>query len=336
MKFQSHLGIDIGTQHVRLVQLALSGAKFRVVALGQVDLPKVAEAAQPDAARTEAIKKLVKETGASSRQVAVSLPEAQVYTRIVEMPRLSEEDLGQAVRWQAEQYLPVPLSEVVLKHQVISAEDKMKVLLVAAPIKLLNSYTTLLGNAGLETVAAETEVLAISRSVVGAQTDAPATMLVHLGAEATTIGVIENGELVLVQAVSSGGDALSRTISGALGLEIAQAEEYKKAYGLDETKLEGKIVGAIRPAVDLLLAEVKRTLSYAQTHGVSGAIKRVVLTGGTAKLSGLVSYFALNLDLEVQLADPFAQGLLSPRQKQDLGDDSPTYATAVGLAEKLT
>ncbi|MCL4397487.1 type IV pilus assembly protein PilM [Patescibacteria group bacterium] len=345
MKFQSHIGLDIGSQGIKLVQLSVSGPdKFSLSAIGQINTPPVgANQVEANEAKVETIKKLLHDSHAGSRQAVISLPESQVYTRVIEMPRMSEAELAQAIRWQAEQYIPVPLSDVVLKHQLLSGSDesdspdaKCNVLLIAAPNLLLNSYVSLLSRAGLETVAIETEILAVARALVGADAFSPTSLLVHMGAETTTLSIISRGNLSLTQSISTGGMAISRAVASSLGLEINQAEEYKRSYGMDETKLEGKVVTAIKPMIDLVLAEIKKVLAFYETHGFKDPVKRVVLSGGTALLPGLVGYLSVNLEVEVQVGNPFLSVNLSDKQRQELGENGPLYATAVGLAQKQT
>lgn len=332
MKWQPHLGLDIGTKTVKLVQLAeIGGGKFNLVALGQADTPP------ENQDRAKIISQLIKDTKATTKQAVISLSESEVFTRMIEMPQLLEPELTQAIRWQAEQYVPVPLQEVVLKHQVLSQENnKMNVLLVAAPSKILNESVSLLSSAGLETIAIETEILAVARALVGADEHSPTTLLVHLGSETTTLSALARGDLTLTQAVATGGSAIARAVAAELGLDISQAEEYKRSYGLDETKLEGKVVAAIKPIVQLILAEIKRVLTFYETRGGGEPIKRIVLTGGTALLPGLVQFFTKNLNLEVQVGDPFLTINLNDQQRREIAENGPLFATAIGLAMKLT
>lgn len=340
MKFQDHLGLDIGSSSVRLVQLTPAKEnRFTLLSYGEIAIPVAVgpDQAEADAKMTEAIKKLLAETKVTSRRVVVGLPESQVYTRVIEMPVLAEPDLTQAIHWQAEQYIPVPLSDVVLKHQVLSQNEngKMSVLLLAAPNNLLNRYTFFLSQAGLETMAIETEILAVARAIVGLDAPSPATLLVNIGSASTTLAIVSDGNLILTQSVPTGGEAITRTISSNLGLEFNQAEQYKKAYGLDATKIEGKVATTIKPVINLIVAEVKRALAYFDTRGEGKAIKRVVLSGGSAGLPDLVPYLSLSLNLEVQLGDPLSAVVFtSESQKQEMGEKAPSFAAAIGLAMK--
>lgn len=340
MKWQKHIGLDIGSSTIKLVELAPAGERFRLQAFGQTDTPLAQDQPGWDQARVKAIKDLVNDSKASTRLAAISLPESLVYTRVVEMPAMAEPELTSTIRFQAEQYIPVPLTDVVLKHQVLSLPDagapgsKMSVLLVAAPNDVLSRYTMLLSNAGLELVAVETEILAVARAIIGLGSASLVTLLVHLGAESTILAVFTDGLLVLAQSINTGGAAIVRSVSSQLSLEYKQAEEYVKSYGLDQTKLDGKVAVAVKPIIELIINEVKRVIAFHQTRETAGPIKRVVLTGGMALLPGLIQHFTENIDLEVQLGNAFSGVDLTPIQVKEIGECSAQFATSVGLALK--
>lgn len=341
MKWQDHIGLDIGSSTIKLVQLApVSAGRFRLVALGQVATPVVEDQREWDQARSKVIKDLVGDTKASTKATVISLPESLVYTRVIEMPVLAEPELSSTIRFQAEQYIPVPLADVVLKHQVLAMPEagtpgsKMSVLLIAAPNDVLSRYTLLLSNAGLEVVAVETEILAVARAIISLETSPLVTMLVHLGAESTTISVFKDGLLVLAQSINTGGAAVVRSVATQLSLDNKQAEEYVKFYGFDQSKLEGKVAAAVKPIIELIIGEVKRAMAFYQTRETTQPLKRVVLTGGLALLPGLVQHFTESIGLEVQLGNSFANVELTPLQEKEIGESGPLFAASVGLALK--
>ncbi|MBI4099755.1 type IV pilus assembly protein PilM [Candidatus Microgenomates bacterium] len=345
MKWQSHIGLDIGLTSVKLVQLEpVDDKKFKLVSLGQVEAPKFENQLQWTASRVEVIKALVKGSHVSSRQVALSLPESQVYTRVVDMPFLEEPELSQAISWQAEQYIPIPLSDVVLKHQVLSLPEqgvpgaKMSVLLLAAPNEVLNNYMSVCLSAGLDVVAVETEVLAVIRALTFGIPAFPPSLLVHIGAETTTFCIYREGMLALTQSVGTGAVAITRAIGTELELDGAQAEQYKRSYGLDSSKLDGKVAAAAKPVVEYILAEGKRVLGAYESRDTSNRepVRRVVLSGGGSILPGIVPYITGSMGLEVQLGDPWFAVNLTDNQKLEIGETAPIFSVGVGLAMKIT
>jgi type IV pilus assembly protein PilM len=146
MKFQKHFGLDIGTTSIKLVQLDDAGkGTFKLVTKGMVAVPEKSDTQEKnDLAVIEAIKTVAREAKVTVKQTVISLPESQVYTRVIEMPYLEEPELSAAIKWQSEQFLPVPVDEVVQRHQVISTPITSK---PAFPTKAILALTRLIGAA---------------------------------------------------------------------------------------------------------------------------------------------------------------------------------------------
>jgi len=332
-------GLDIGSYSIKAVQLRKIQDKYQLVALGSAPSTSKGLASEAESdltALAENIKKLYQEAKVTTKNVISALPEDQVFTRVITLPKLSEEELTSALKWETEQYVPIPLSEVTLAHQVIGettqdTRQKTEVLLVAAPNRLIDKLLKVLKTAGLNPVSLETEILAMSRSLVAP--DSEATLLVDLGARATDIAIVEKGQVVFTRSISTAGEALTRAVAGALGLEAGQAEEYKKAYGVDPGKLEGKVSQAIEPILEVIVKEMEQAIQFYQQEKEK-TVKRIVLTGGTAILPEVITLLAKKLTFETQIGDPFSRvvedSLLAKMPKNDL----PFYAVAVGLAMK--
>lgn len=333
-------GLDIGSHNIKIVQLKREESKYQLISLGSA--PSTAKGLASDAdsdltALASVIKKLHQEAKIGTKNVVAALTEDQVFTRVITLPKLSEEELNSALKWEAEQYVPLPLAEVNLAHQIVretkdDAKDKIEVLLVAAPKRLTDKLLKVLKTAGLNPVSLETEILAIARSLVAPGSEP--TLLVDLGAKATDIAIVENQEVIFTRSIMTAGEALTRAIATELGMEITQAEEYKKAYGADPGQLEGKVSKAIEPILGLMIKEMEQAMQFYQSEQKEKVIKRIVLTGGTAVLPEVVSLVAKKLSVEVQIGNPFERvaesSLLAKVPKNDL----PFYAVAVGLAMK--
>jgi type IV pilus assembly protein PilM len=332
------LGLDIGSHTIKLVQLDKQGRGYSLEAIALTPSPPKWISSDADSdleALTIAIKKLFMESRASVRTVNVSLAESQIFSRVVEMPSLSEAELKSAIKWEAEQYVPMPLKDVQLDYAILSTGNKMEkaeVLLVAAPLTLIEKYKKVLEMAGLQPVSMEPEIVAISRALVG--DSKMTTMIINLGAATTDISIVKNGNLAFTRSISTGGEALARAVAQEMGFEISQAEEYKRTYGLEENILEGKILAAVKPIFDTVIEEVKRSLNFFQGRYPEDRIKIVSLCGGTAKLPGLVVYLTQNLGVETQVGNPWLNVSRDNRAYPNLEQEGPIFAVAAGLAMK--
>ncbi len=154
----------------------------------------------------------------------------------------------------------------------------------------------------------------------------------HLGASSTDFAVVSKGVILMTRSVAAGGLSITRSISQFLNFELTQAEEYKKIYGLQEDQLGGKIFQTIQPLVNMIISETARIIQSFQIKNPQNPIKRIVLSGGGAKMPGAVLYFANKLGLEIQEADPWFSVQKNPSMADKLIDTAPFYTIAVGLA----
>lgn len=336
------LGLDIGSHTIKIVQLEKKDKGFILKASSLVPTPPkglVSEAKIDLETVGIAIKKLWTDIKVNNRRVNLSLPESQIFSRVIEMPPLNEEEMASAIKWEGEQYIPMPLSEVKIDFAILTPEekigkDKIEVLLVAAPIGLIQKYRSVTEAAGLDLVSLEPEIIAVSRSLVG-KSPTP-TLLINFGAATTDLSIVRNGFLGFTRSIGTGGEALARAVAREMGFELSQAEEYKRTYGLEEDKLEGKILQAIKPIFDTVVEEIKRALLFDQGKHAEEPIKVISLCGGTAKLPGLITYLTQNLGIETQIGNPWTNVEKDIKIYPQIEEEGPVYAVAVGLAMKET
>ena len=335
----SIIGLDIGSHSIKLIEIERRKQDAVLVAAGSLPTPPKAlsSVTQEDIEGIAVVvNKLWKDTGAKTKNVNIALPESQVFTRVIEVPELSSRELTSAIKWEAEQYIPMPLDQVTVDFTILqTAKDtgtnKMEVLLVASPKTLVEKYVTILEYADLIPVAVETEIIAASRALIRSTTSVKNVMIVSLGAQTTDLAIVRNGILAFTRSISAGGEALSRAVAQSFGFELSQAEEFKKTYGLEKNKLEGKIVTATKPIMDTILAEIKRAAAYFQEKHREEQLGVIILSGGTARVPGMVVYMAENLGIEVQLANPWF-GLIRDERFRVLDNEGPVFSVAVGLA----
>lgn len=333
------IGLDIGSHSIKLVEIAKSGNSLTLLAAGSVPTPPNALNSNNPAdvkAVAETIKKLMREAGAKSGTVNIALPESQVFTRIIEVPELSTRELTSAIKWEAEQYIPLPLDKVTVDFTVLrtareTGTNKMEVLLVASPKVIVEKYLAILDLVDVSVEAIETEIIATSRALSRSLTNIKTAMVVSIGAQTSDIAILRSGALAFTRSIAAGGIALSRALSQGLGFEMLQAEEFKKTYGLEKDKLEGKIVSLTKPIMDTIIGEITRAGAYYQEKFKNEEVKVVFLCGGTARLPGLVVYMAQSLGWEVQIANPWIGINRDPRFRV-LDNEGAVFTVAVGLA----
>ncbi len=330
-------GLDIGRSYIKTVEVKLSGSKKILVAassiLAPVDAMKT-EAGDDLKKISEAIKNCVKSAKIDTDKCVVSIIESQAVSRLIEMPNLTDKELTSAISWEADQYIPLPIKDVNLHYQVIlrpppGSQDKMRVLLVAAPKRVITKYEEIVRRAGLMLMALETESSALSRMLTKA--GEPAALVVSFGGSSTEIVLAKEGNVLFSRSVASGGKALSRAIMTEFNFSEKQAEEYKMTYGILEDKLSGKIALVLRPIMDILITEILKALEFSRTHLGAVQVGRIMICGGGAYLPGLGEYMTEKTSMEVLLADPWEsfskEGLI-----MKIPGQGGFYCVATGLA----
>lgn len=332
------VGLDIGTRTIKIVELEKSGAGYSLLASGIVAVSGMTtDKLQDDkeiASIGQVIRKLHKEAGVSSKDVAISLPEPLVFTRTIKFPLLTDNEISSAVKWEAEQYIPIPINEAIIQHTVLERNEKASppevvVLLVAAPRTVVDKYIKLTQAAGLNPVAVETELMSLTRALAPVDRT---ILLIDFGAGSTDIAIARNGLLSFSRSIPMAGEAFTRAVSQGLGVSAAQAEEYKKAYGLTANRLEGKIRAALDPVLNMVADEIKKAINYYQTEEKGEAPSGIIISGGTSGMPEMISMLTKKIGIEVLIANPFAKVSIDQPTLQKLAPYAPLYAVSVGLA----
>jgi type IV pilus assembly protein PilM len=332
------VGLDIGSRSIKVVELINEGGRPALKSAGAIgysgDPPDKLEDEKALAAIANIIKKLFHDAKITSKEVAVSIPDSLAFSRVLKFPLLNDQEIASAVKWEAEEYIPIPINEAVVEHQILERLEvgnppQVLVLLIAVQRSLIEKYVKLLALAGLHASGVETELISLARSVGPTDTTA---IVVDFGARSTDIGIIKQGQLVLARSMAMAGDAFTRAVAQAMGVQDSQAEEYKRSYGLDPAALEGKVGRALSPTFKVVIEEIKKAVHFYELDSRGDKPSSLVLTGGTAGLPGVIPAFANSLGLEVTMGDPFRNIKVDAPAMKSLSGYQPLYPVSVGLA----
>lgn len=323
-------GLDIGSSQVKVMQVGKNNQGLTLERFSQVKTDRKNQA--------QAIKQAIKEAGIKGTAEAnVSLAESEVFTKIIDTPMLSATELASSIQYEAEQYIPVALSEVELSHQVLSThegsnEKMMRVLLIAVPKLKINSLLNIIDKAELIPRSLETELFSVKR-IVG--NESKIQILVSCGYKSTDLMILNKGVPVFTFSINVGGLALTKSLMNELSLSVDQAEEYKKTYGMMTDLLEGKVAQILTPVIDEIISQINKAMMFLQQQGFNKLPEEIVLAGGGAMLPGMSSYLASKLNMEVAVGDPFSKFVKDDGFKKMVTQASnPQLITVTGLAVK--
>lgn len=305
-------GLDIGTLTIKALSLKRSGNSYQIESMGVgPSSAKGIYSESPEDMKlfADAVRDVLSKANIKKKEVNIALPESQVYTKIIEMPNLTDKELAAALKYEMEQYVPLPLDQVLTDWQVLgpsTSEGKTtRVLLIAASKNLISKYETVMEELGISVSTIETETLSVHRALYPLIKNQGASMIVHIGSSTTNIAIVENGELIMVFSLDRGGQAITRAISLDLAIDLRQAEAYKRAYGLNKDTFEGKIGKSLFPILESILGDIKKTILLYKQKSPNQQITQVVMSGGGSQLPGIDKYFANQLNIQVVLGSAF-------------------------------
>jgi type IV pilus assembly protein PilM len=288
----------------------------------KLDMQKVAQIVQ----------QLVRSSKVSTKNVITALPGSAVFSTVIKMPPMSQAELTSAVKYQAEQNIPLKVEDVRIDWQVIrkNAETgESAVMVVAAPKVKVNRTMELFNMAELDVVYLETTPIATARAL--ANSSDPLFMIVDVGGSKTELTIVENGVVSHVRTMPSAGYAMTRSIAQNLGLDAAQADQFKLKFGLSQDKLEGQVLKSMRPILGTVTDEIQRSIKFYQEQYGSN-VGRIVLTGGSSRMPELASYLKAILNIEVSYGNPWSKVVFQPELTEKLNGNAAEFACAVGLA----
>lgn len=344
------LGIDIGHNSVKAVQLQKSSRnKTSVVGYGYT---KFDESAVKDGklidyeSLAKAIHPLLTELivgGVTTNRVGLALPSSKTFARVLTLPDMSEEDLEEAVRLEAEQYIPKPLEEIYIDYEVrkINPSGKksdegnkpeLEVMMVAAPRDLVKSYLDLFDLLGLEVEFMETTLASNVRAVTHAHPPEKATLIADFGSRSSDLSIYDANTIRVTGTTNHGGESVTDALVKGMNLTPRQAYAIKSRYGLKKSKYKKDIDKLLKPMLDELVSEIKKMMHYYSTRAKEGEkIDELMLVGGGANLPGIDTLLKKETKLNVSVCNPWDNIDFSNLQKPH-PIETTLYTTSLGLA----
>jgi type IV pilus assembly protein PilM len=332
-------GLDIGTTAARLAQLKGSGANKSLVKYAYVPLDtKVAmsdsKADQQKLAKI--IEQLVKQSGVTTKQVAVGIPSNRVFTTVADVDRLPKAELAKAIPYQADSLIPTPLAESKIDWALIgdSPADKTKqeILLTSVPNNFVEQRLDILESVGLDVIAFEPDNLALARSLASPETTPQ--LILDMGSMSSDLVIVMNGMPHLTRSIPTGVDAVLKAAKENLNVDDKQAQQFVFKFGLSKEKLEGQVYSAISTSVDILISEIEKSIKFFSTRYNSAKVERIVVTGGASIIPEFPLYLANKLGLNIEIGNAWRNVSYAKDRENELMAISNQFGVVLGLAER--
>lgn len=334
-------GLDIGTDAVRLVQLRGKGPLKSLVkyAYVPVDYKLVMSDAKADQLKLqEVLKQLINESNLTTKNAAVSLPSSKVFTTVIDIDKLSPSELDKTIKYQADTFIPTPVSDSKIDWQILGPspkeKNKVEVLISSVTNEFVESRLEMLEAVGIEVIAFEPESVALSRAIMPADATAP-QMVLGMGDKTTDLIIIMGGAPRLIRALPSGSDTIVRAAMQNLSVDEKQARQFVTKFGLSKDKLDGQVYHAIIGSIELLMGEVEKSIKFFQTRYGETPLERIIVTGDAASLPELPLYIANKYGISVEIGNAWRNVAFPPERQNELLALSARFGVAAGLAERM-
>ena len=353
------IAIDIGSALIKLMQIERAGDGWRVSRAvvhptppgachdGMIaDIPAVASA----------IKDALRGADMHATGALAAVSGSQVLVRHVQLPKMSEAVLRKSIRFEAAKYISASVDDSIVEFEIVEqhhAEGQMQVMLVATPRELIESRVAVIEEVGLEALVVDVEAFALIRSLVEFSRD-PSILqdtiaLVDMGAGHTDLNIVSEGQFQLTRNIPIAGTSLTQAIKSLINCDDTEAEALKRAVHIgprlttageppDENLV--KAARAIQPLLDELLREIRRSLHYFQSqfseNSAQKVVSRLLLTGGTSRMSGLPEYISAKLGVRAKLLNVISDGTIERGSltDEDATGDGPLFGVVAGLVLK--
>ncbi len=336
------VGLDVGSSSVKMVEVDRSKRGFELVFAGLSSLPDgavVEKSIKRADAVGMAVSALHKVSKSKTKSVATSLAGKSVIIKQVTMASMTDAQLEKQIRMEAEPYIPFDIKDVNLDFFIMGdrpeKEGTMEVVLVAAKKDYMEEYLGLVSSQGLSPIVVDVDpfALEVMHEFCYPNIQEEVVALVNVGASTINVNILKSGASQYTRDLPLGGDTITREIMRFFDVDYERAENIKRGANLDDVNPRN-LRKIFQRSADYFVSELQKILDFFSTNVSYDPIQKIFLSGGAARTYGLSSSMEADLNIPVELVDPFRSFKIDERvfDLDYLTGIGPQMAVAVGLA----
>ncbi len=333
--------LDVGTTAVRVVQLSKSGVdSWTLKHYGYAPLDdKIATAASAESKRRlgEVIMTAVGQSGIHTKNVVIGLPSSKTFTTIVDVPAMPEAELKATMKYQADQYIPMPIDEAkvdwVSLGQSLHEPTKQEVLITSTAIDYSEQRLEEVEALGFNVIAIEPEPIAMVRALLPSGIN-DARLIIDVGETSTDLAVTYADAPRLVRTIPTGLRTLVEAAVQNLNVQEDQARQFILKFGLAPDRLDGQVYRAIESTLDGFAAELVKSIKFFQTRYPNIPVAGLLLSGYAGVIPMFGEYVTAKTSVQASIANPWQKVQVSQSDQQQLAAIAAEFATAIGLAQR--
>lgn len=333
-------GLDIGTNAVRVVQLTKSNNGWSLDHYGYAPVDsKISTSDSPEAKHRlgEVIMTAIGQSGIRTSNVAIGLPSNKTFTTIIDVAKVSEQELKATMKYQVDQYVPMPIDEAkvdwALLGDSLRTQNQYEILLTSVAKSYTEERLEFIESLGLNVIAAEPDPIAIVRSL-GLVDEQGARLILDIGENSTDLAVVYGGAPRLVRTIPNGLGSFVRTASQNLNVQEDQARQFILKFGLAPDRLDGQVLRAIDGVLDNFSSEITKSVKFFQTRYPSLQVSGISLSGFGVSVPMIDSYISSKTGVKAVGVSPWQKVSMSQATQQQLEPVAHEFAAVVGLAQR--
>jgi type IV pilus assembly protein PilM len=335
------VGLDIGSSAVKAVELKKKGSAYELVNLGMEPLGQdtVVDGAIMDALSvSSAIETIFRENKIKTKNVATSVSGHSVIVKRITVNAATDEELYNAIPYEAQQHIPFDMADVNLSYQPMgpaASGTATDVMLVAVKREKILNHTNVLSQAGKTSTVVDYDGFAVLNAFE-ANYDISLDQLLailNIGASIMNIVIARAGTPLFTRDVSVGGNQYTDTLQKELDLSFEDAEKLKRGEEVPNVTPEQK-TPHLRSVSEILLLEIQKTFDFFRQTTSTENIQYILVSGGTARIEGLVDQLKEEFNIPVDVVNPFQKVTVDPKKFDPnyINEIAPRMSVAVGLA----
>lgn len=335
------IGLDIGSRCIKVVQLKESKGGYQLERLGIATLPPdlIVDGYIIDSPRVvETIKGLISEAGIKVKDVTIGVSgHSSVIIKRVSLPQMSEEELRESIKFEAEQYIPFGIEDVNIDFQILgqkTEENQMDVIIVAAKKDKIGEYVSTVRGAGLNPQIVDVDAFALENMYeINYEVKAEENVaIVNVGASMINTNILRGGTSVFTRDSSVGSNLHTEALQRRFAVSYEDAESLKRGEALEGVS-EEDAASVLNSTSEDIIAEILRSFEYFRGGTKDGDIHKIILSGGGVLVKDFVSLLSERSDINVGIVEPFRNIRIPESFDRDyIKTVEPLMAVATGLA----
>ena len=326
-KPKNQFGLDIGSYSVKVCVVKTENNTKELLAYACVPIQ--------NSNVKEAIQKALASTKIEAKSVNISTGTQGVVTRQIVFPKMTQVELNEALKFEAEKYIPYKVGDVIMDSQILKQEvepNKMLLLLAAVKKEIIEKRMGLIKEMGLRINIIDADILSLVNAfnyILGSEeTEKKNFALLNIGNTTSSVMIIKDGLPYVARDIVIAGRDLTKRIADNLTIEISEAEALKT----NPKDRQKEVFATYELLLSELCAQIRMSFDYFENQsGVT--VEHVYLSGGTSKLAGLDKTIESLLGVKVSPWNDFHNlSLNSNLDRQKFLDELPYLNLALGLA----